>query len=101
MVLRCCEGQEQLRRFGKQRVFNTGVGIITNCIPLGSLYSYTIMTPPKPYSDYSGPGSRVEGVCLELPMAGEGVLSALIQVDQGNFLPPLSSNRPGTRASKP
>ena len=27
-------------------------GILTSSIPLGSLYNYTIVTPPTPYSNY-------------------------------------------------
>ena len=42
-------------------LFNIGVGIITS-IPFWSLYNSTIVTPPKPYSNFEGPYIRAYGL---------------------------------------
>ena len=55
------------RAFDRFQGLVIGVGIVTNSIPLGSLYYYTSTTPkpysPKPYSDYSGPYKGLGSAC--------------------------------------
>ena len=47
-------GKEGFNSWFRHSQVSTGVGKVTNSIPLGSLYNYTIIPTPKPCCTYEG-----------------------------------------------